>query len=834
MNTLKKKRKAETYSPSQDFVPIDSISDGIVKLKNGNYIKTLEIRPTNFHMMDTAEQNNLIAAFGSFLKIAPIHVQFKILSLPASSSEHTDIVIKDAENDKDFKIQSGLRKELQQYVDLCGRLRRYTAVTRRFFIVFKHEYGESPSTDYADIVGSMAAMEHQIREYLSACGNYVVTHDNMDNENKFQAEIFYLLLNRASNISFEQRVKKTVNTFMTAKGLTPGVDAVPDIPISYFIAPHHINLTHRDWIYIDGTYYAFYIIAGGSYPKKVYATWLDELINFGAGVDVDIFSTRYNKPEKLSDLRRTLAFTKSKMRETSETNRDFEAVQTALESVYYIKDRLSNSSEDYYEISTLITITADSVKNLRKRIRRISDLLLSKDMKPISCYLRYEQAFLSSLPCAVISSVLESPAKRNILTNGLASIYPFTSFEVCHKDGIMLGLNAMNNSMFVINPYNAQYFQNANMMITGSSGGGKTFLLGMLMARFRMRGIQTFLVAPDKGYEFRRMCNHLGGTFVKICAGSPACINIFEIRPVNDDTDIAIEGDSASFKDSLLSQKIQDLKIFFSLLIPEITNVEQQRIDEILIKTYNDFGITKDNDSIYDASGNLKMMPTIGDFYNNLLNERDLKDIAVVVSTLVSGSAANFNGQTNVNLLNKLVVFDISELKSYLKPVGMYMVIDYLMSAIRADRTVNDVLMIDEMWQLISENRLAAEYVKDIWKTIRGYGGSAVGATQDLNDYFALDDGKYGKAILSASAIKILKKTSTVEAKTIRDVIGLTDSEYKKIMRLGTKQALFCTDRIHIEIELMATPFEKWNIVTDSENLLRLKNIGYDKLVDEQ
>lgn len=215
----------------------------------------------------------------------------------------------------------------------------------------------------------------------------------------------------------------------------------------------------------------------------------------------------------------------------------------------------------------------------------------------------------------------------------------------------------------------------------------------------------------------------------------------------------------------------------------------------------------------------------VGDGVQELTNDvnRTLRDLQNV--------SRQYYGQTNVNLDNHLTVFDISQLKGNLKPFGMFIVIDYLMWQIRSDRTVNKALLIDELWQLISENVSAAEYVKQIWKTIRGYGGAAIGATQDINDYFALEDGKYGKAIISASAIKILKKTAPIEAKAVRDVLDLTAAEYKQIMRLGQSQGLICADNVRMTVDFIATSFERWNITTHKDDLARLKEVGYDELV---
>jgi hypothetical protein len=191
--------------------------------------------------------------------------------------------------------------------------------------------------------------------------------------------------------------------------------------------------------------------------------------------------------------------------------------------------------------------------------------------------------------------------------------------------------------------------------------------------------------------------------------------------------------------DSLLSRKIQQLMIFFTLLIPDMSNEEEQMLDEALIKTYADFGITHDNDSLYgDAEvGVMKVMPILGDLHKQLLENPLTARIATIVSRFVTGSAQSFNQQTNVDLTNKYIVLDISELKGKLLPVGMMIALDYVWDNIKADRTKRKAVFIDEIWQLIgaSSNKLAAEFCLEIFKIIRGYGGGAIAATQDLSDW---------------------------------------------------------------------------------------------------
>lgn len=214
--------------------------------------------------------------------------------------------------------------------------------------------------------------------------------------------------------------------------------------------------------------------------------------------------------------------------------------------------------------------------------------------------------------------------------------------------------------------------------------------------------------------------------------------------------------------DSLLARKIQQLMIFFGLLIPDMTNEEEQMLDEALIRTYADFGITHENSSVYvnPNAENLKMkkMPILGDLHKHLQENPMTQRLAAIVSRFVTGSAQSFNQPTNVDLSNKYIVLDLSELKGKLLPVGMFIALDYVWDQIKADRTKRKAIFIDEIWQLIgaSSNRMAAEFCLEIFKVIRGFGGAAISATQDLSDFFGLDDGKYGRAIINNSKNKII------------------------------------------------------------------------------
>ena len=412
-----------------------------------------------------------------------------------------------------------------------------------------------------------------------------------------------------------------------------------------------------------------------------------------------------------------------------------------------------------------------------------------------------------------------------MLTSGAASAYPFCSFEMSDDNGVLLGVNRGNNSLCIVDFFNTKVHKNANLVLLGTSGAGKTFTMQLLALRMRMRGIQSFIVAPIKGHEFRRACVHIGGEFIKIAPGSPHCINIMEIRQVTSPEMELIDEIAYGEMDSLLARKIQQLMTFFGLLIPDMTNEEEQMLDEALIKTYQDFGITHDNDSVYeDARADpprIKKMPILGDLHKHLLENPMTQRLAAIVSRFVTGSAQAFNRQTNVDLSNKYIVLDLSELKGKLLPVGMFIALDYVWDQIKADRTQRKAIFIDEIWQLIgaSSTRLAAEFCLEIFKVIRGFGGAAIAATQDLSDFFGLEDGKYGRAIINNSKNKIILNLEPDEARTVQETLKLTRSEVRTVTQFERGEALICSNSNKVPVVIKASQTELEMITTDRAEL---------------
>ena len=815
------KRKPEKLSFTQDFIPIKNLEHGIIETTDGRYIKILEIEPINFMLRSEEEQYEIICSFASWLKISPVHLQFKSITRKADSDKHIAMLRKEMETEESEQC----KKLSEGYIRLIKDVGSREALTRRFFLIFRYEeLRRNENSDYGQICSTLLTTEQNARAYFMQCGNNILQPKDPD---EATAEILYMFFNRRSCVEepFHSRVDRIVLDTMAAKNKVIGIDPIPHIRMAHFIAPRGIDLMHRNYIIMDGLYYSFLYIKGNGYPNKVRAGWMSSLINAGEGIDVDVFLRRENRSKTIDKVAQRIRLNRTKLKSMQDTSTDYEELAGSIQAGYFIKQGIANYNEDLFYMSVFVTVSARTYEELMWRKQQMTDMLKSMDMYVSDCSFQQEDALRTVMPFLQISPKLEKKSKRNVLTSGAASTYMFTSFEMSDDTGVLLGINRHNNSLCIVDLFDTKKNKNANLNLLGTSGAGKTFTMQLLALRMRMRGIQCYIIAPIKGHEFRRACNRIGGQFIKIAPGSPHCINIMEIRhTISPEMELIDELDYSEM-DSLLAQKIQQLMIFFSLLIPDMTNEEEQMLDEALIRTYGKFGITHDNDSVY-ADRNavppkMKTMPILGDLHEELQKNEMTKRIAVIVSRFVTGSAQSFNQQTNVDLSNKYIVLDLSELKGKLLPVGMMIALDYVWDKIKSDRTKKKTIMIDEIWQLIGagSNRMAAEFCLEIFKVIRGFGGAAISATQDLSDFFGLEDGRYGRAIINNSKNKIILNLEPDEAEFVRDTLKLTKTEIRSITRFERGEALICSNNSKVPVIIKASKEEQEMITTDRAEL---------------
>lgn len=814
------KRKSKGLESVQDYLPIREILGGVIETIDGRYIKILEIEPINFTLRSDEEQFNIISTFASWLKISPMRLQFKSITRKADSDRHVAMIRSELEREDDPQC----RAMGEDYIRLIRDVGSREALTRRFFLIFEYESLRGDGDDYAKIYSMLQTAEQTARAYFNQCGNSIVRPSDPD---EAAAEILYMFFNRRSCVDepFSSRVNRVVVYTMAARGKIIGLDPVPHIRIANFLAPRGIDLTHYNYIVMDGLYYSFLYIRAGGYPSRVRAGWMSSLVNAGEGVDVDVHLRRENRSKTIDKVAQRIRLNRTKLKGMQDTSTDYEELTNSIRAGYFIKNGIANYNEDLFYMSVFITVSAKTYDELMWRKQQISDMLKSMDMYTSDCAFQQEAALQAVMPFLSVPASLEKKSRRNVLTSGAASTYLFTSFEMSDDTGVLLGVNRYNNSLCIVDLFNTKMHKNANLVLLGTSGAGKTFTMQLLALRMRMRGIQCFIIAPIKGHEFRRACDRIGGEFIRIAPGSPHCINIMEIRHTLSPEMELLDGIDYSEMDSLLARKIQQLMTFFGLLIPDMSNEEEQMLDEALIKTYADFGINHDNASIYaDCTSNpprMKPMPILGDLHKHLKANPMTARLAAIVSRFVTGSAQSFNRATNVDLSNKYIVLDLSELKGKLLPVGMFIALDYVWDQIKADRTKRKTIFIDEIWQLIgaSSNRMAAEFCLEIFKVIRGYGGAAISATQDLSDFFSLDDGKYGRAIINNSKNKIILNLEPDEARYVQETLKLTRTEVRAITQFERGEALVSSNNNKIPVVIRASRTETEMITTDRAEL---------------
>ena len=826
METQKKparsrKRRSKTSEFVQDFLPVREIRNGIIETTDDRYVKIIEILPINFLLRSSEEQYNIISSFASWLKISPMKLQFKSVSRKADSDKHVAMVREELSREENQQC----RQLGEEYLRLIKDVGNKEALSRRFFLIFQYEPPagkRSSGESYADIYGMIQTAVQNAKTYFMQCGNAIVQPED---EDAFTAEVLYMFFNRSScvNEPFQSRVERVVVDTMQAKGKIIGLDAVPHIRPANFIAPRGIDFSHYNFVVMDGMYYSVMHIRRNGFPHTVRGGWMSSLINAGEGVDIDVHLRRENRGKTLDKVAQRIRLNRTKLRGMQDTSTDYEELTGSIQSGYYIKSGIANNNEDLFYMSVFITISARTYEELLWRRGQMTDLLKSMDMYVGDCNFRQEAALRSVMPFLCIDPNIEKKAQRNILTSGAASTYMFTSFEMSDDSGVLLGINRHNNSLCVVDLFNTRVNKNANVTLLGTSGAGKTFTMQLLALRMRMRGIQCYILAPLKGHEFKRACAAVGGTYIKISPGSTNCINVMEIRrTLSPEMELIDEMDYNS-EDSLLSRKIQQLLIFFSLLIPDMSNEEEQMLDEALVRTYRQFGITHDNDSLYadKAHTRYKRMPILGDLHKLLEANPLTQRLAIIVSRFVTGSAQSFNQQTNVNLDNKYVVIDISELKGKLLPVGMFIGLDYIWDQVKSDRTKRKAIYIDEIWQLIgaSSNRQAGEFCQEIFKIARGYGAAAIAASQDLSDFFSLEDGKYGRAIINNSKTKIILNLEPDEAEYVRETLKLTRTEIRSITQFERGEALISSNNNKVPVLVRASKVEQQLITTDRAEL---------------
>ncbi len=586
------------------------------------------------------------------------------------------------------------------------------------------------------------------------------------------------------------------------------------------LSPTAVDTKSRDYIVVDGIFHAYLYVAGYGYSTTVGTSWLAPLVEAGEGVNLSFTVRRQSKDKILSKIAQTTMLNRSRMRDVGDTRQDYEELDSAINSGLYLKDVMNRQGEDFYYMHTLIEVIADDPETLEQRVTEVEKLCVSVDMIARRCDYKNEQAFLSSLPLLSLDADIERKSRRNALTSGVAAAFPFASYELSDRNGIFLGLNMYNRSPVFLDPYDDYKYTNGNFWLGGTSGAGKTVTLQCMGGRLREQGRRVIFIIPKKGHEYRPLCELLGGLYLRLSPSSRDCPNLMAIRRTSLDAYSGLRGLTAR-NDSVLADKISRLIIWYSLQKRDLSDEDKSLLDSSLVECYRRYGIGFDNTSITDESGAFKTMPVFADWYEVLSENPDTKHLAVVLARYVTGSAAAMGERNDIDLNNKYIVLDTTGMPEDLILPGIFWATDVANDLIMNAGADLSALIADELWSLVgaSSNPLAAGFVLEMVKTIRGLGGIAITSTQGMQDLFGLEGGKYGKGILDSSRIKLVMQMEEQEARLIQDKLNLSEDEVRQITRFRRGEGLLCIGYNHVPIAIHTTPKEYEAITTSPTDL---------------
>ena len=797
---------------TQSLVPVVDIQQGVVITENGKYIKIIEVLPTNFYLKTNIEQQNIIYYLSSYLKIAPSSIQI----LVTTQSADIDIYCEQMEQNYNSEINENCKEMILEDAQLVNYLANNEALSRHFFIAFEYN---GMATDFDTIAKELADIAETAYQYLDYCGLEVLRHDNYD---EFTLKTLYSAYHKgvARETDFKMLLSQIGAVYgdeqITVEELDEedkdGVFSVQDA-----LAPNVCDLTNRNYIVVDEVYHSYLYVSGYGYPTEVGLAWLSPLVELGDGISISFYLEKKRKEQVLQKVAKTTMINRSRMRDVQDTRADFEEMDDAISSGMFIKEQINREGEEFYYMHTLIEVTALDTETLEQRIRNVKNRCASIGLTIRSTDWCNEQCFLSMLPLCNLDPDISAKTKRNVLTSSAAAAFPFSSYELCDDKGILLGINLHNNSTVILDNFNSDIYSNGNMAIFGMTGAGKTYTILLMAMRLRMNGVQVFVIAPEKGFEYRGPCEALGGQYIKLARGSTDCINIMDIRRTTMDIDDNLVGHE-SRKDSVMLDVVQDVKTYFQLRYPTMTPEEGYLLNAAIIECYESFGITRDNNSLLKEDGSFKDMPTLADLYDFVVKIPELRSISVIIKDLVD---SGMGGKTNVDLKTSFTVIDTSAVREEDIAAATFTGTVFIRDEMSKSRTRKKAVFGDELWVIAGNegNEQAADFVIKLVKTIRGYGGIFISSTQNTIDYFALRDGKFGDSLLNNSRLKLLLQMEEPEALKLQEKLGLSDEEVMQIVRCGRGQGLLCAGKNRITVEIRSSQTQYDLITTNRADL---------------
>ena len=591
------------------------------------------------------------------------------------------------------------------------------------------------------------------------------------------------------NLNFGKKIKEEKPAIVVAKTqesaerkLAKGIPSVKDI-----IAPSAIEVDYN-YIKIGDKYFRTLFVSG--YPRFVGANWLEPIINFDHSITITMFYYPMNARNVLDDLIRKIAEMEATINIAKEKGKVIDpSVQAALGDAKSLQEQLVKGIERFFHFSFYVTVSADTLEILNNITYQVESTLGSLSLISKKATLDMEAAFQSTIPtCLDKLKVI-----RNMDTTSVATTFPFTSSELTSSEGILYGLNRHNGSLIIFDRFS---LENANSVIFAKSGAGKSYLIKLEALRSLIFGIDIIVIDPET--EYKRLCDAVGGEYLDFSVNSTAKINPFDLPKLPEIED-------------QLSLKILSLHALFRIMLGELSSSESAILDRALVDTYRLKGITQ------DPITQTNEPPLLEDLYKVLqaMDEPESKSLAEKMERYIKGSLAGvFDQRSNVNLDNSFTVFSIRNLEDVLRPIAMFMILDFIWTKVKHDLKKR-LLLLDEAWTLMRYPDSAA-FVYSLAKRARKYYLGLTTITQDVSDFLSTE---YGRAVVTNSSIQILLKQHPAAIDKIAEVFYLSDGEKNFLLSAGIGEGLFFAGTNHVAMQVKASQSEHELITTNPREI---------------
>jgi len=819
-------------STAQDFLPVADISDDLILYKDGGAAIILESTSLNFGLLSEKEQQAVIAAYAALLNSLSYPIQIVVRSQRKDISSYMEYLSTASQKISAPKLASLMEAYKLFIVDA---VKKKNVLGKRFFIIIPFSALE------LGVAKSFAAFTKRggplpfSKEYVikKAKDTLYPRRDHlMRQAGRLGLKLRQLFTNQLIDLVYNVFNPSTPTTLkkedLAPPSEQPGLPAflqrrpaapaqtgqapqpiVPgpwgkkpqifspnatlskkELPIWDTLAPQAVELDF-DYLRINGVYIRTLYTA----IRRRYASpgWIEQMINFDSSLDISFHIYPVEGKTVLDDLRRKIAEMEAEISTDLERGKIVNPqTQAQLEDALSLQEQLVKGIERFYDFSFYINIPAPDLDELNRVTSQVRSTLRSLQIDGIHAALDTANGFISAAPLGLD----KLNVTRNMDTTSLATTFPLTSAELSSDKGVLYGINSQNESFIIFDRFS---LENSNMTIFATSGAGKSYFVKLEALRSLLLGTEVIVIDPES--EYKALAEAVGGEFISFSFSSPSKINPFDLSQIYEE------------KENSLGLKILSLHTLFKVIMGVLTPIQEALLDRAIVMAYRGKGITQ------DPITQRREPPLMEDLYKALVGMEtpDAMDLAARLEKFVRGSFVGiFDRQTNVDIKNPFTVFSVKDLQDTLRPIAMFIILDYVWTRIKKDLKKR-ILIVDEAWHMMRYPD-SAQFLWSVVKRARKYFLGLTTITQDVEDFLAQD---IGKAIVTNSALRVLLKQSPAAIDKIGEVFYLSEGEQQLLLAANVGEGIFFAGAHHAPIRVVASPDEHKFITTKPQELLQ-------------